>query len=461
MLPQIPEDLINLVKLREFLNSLRASIIESSATINNIGGDVNQAFSSALTQVIVESVSINNIGGDITQAFSSVLTQVIADSTNIGIYGDGADGTLSLSDNLVLSLGDNIKRYQNVHLNGKTLTHHTTDVGMVLYVRGTLYMESGSIRSLIGTHMAGFNGIFGGGDGGDGGGQSGAIYVYAKRIEGAGQIGGGWDGVDGGDGAVSGGLTNGGSGTVDGVAMYIIGFAHQSPQVTGGKTSTAPGYQFNQSIGGAGGTGHTAITNITRTCRDYMRYSRLPTRIYGELSVVNDPFHWTSAAGAGASSGTDDNNDGVNRSSNSGGGAGGGAGLGTGGAGGNGGQGFIGVNPGAGGAGGGGGSGGGGALTVVQCNAQVGGLIVSAKGGNGGRGGDTYLFEAKTWSPGGGGGGGGGGGVAVFMGPGNSTVTVTADGGVGGDKGQNDGNSLPCTDGADGSVGMAHNVLGV
>ena len=375
-------------------------------------------------------------------------------------FGDGSDGSLTLVADTVLTLGENIKKYTNVSLAGYTLTHHATDVGMVVHVWDTLSMGGGSIRSLIGTATAGADSAQAGGDGGDGGGQSGAIYVFANHIVGSGTIGGGWDGTNGENGAVSTGLANGSAGTQDAVLTYFMGWNLATVATSCGKSASAPGYQFVPSTAGAAGTGHAATTDVTRTCRDYLRFLTPPSgHIYGEGVEANDPFHWTSSAGSGAACGTDDNADGVNRSSDSGGGSGGGAGLGNGGAGGRGGEGFTGLNPGAGGAGGGGGSGGGGGLTVVVCSSQTGALVVSANGGNGGNGGDTYLPATFTWSPGGGGGGGGGGGVAVFCGPADSSATVTAVGGTAGTKGSNDGNNgVECADGVAGVDGISHFV---
>jgi hypothetical protein len=412
---------------------------------------------------ITGSVStINNIGGDIAQPLSTQLLQAIAGYSFREVFGSGADGDLTLVADTVLAAGSNIKSYANVDLQGFSLSHDTSDTGMVLYISNTLTLNGGSIFSKVGTAPAGGVATFGAGAGGNGGAQSGALYVFANHLVGSGNIGGGQAGQNGANGAISGGLTNGAQGNIDGVEDYFMGWSVQISTTTGGKAATAPGYQFVPSVGGAKGIGNGAVTNVLRTCRDYLRFVRSPHHIYIPNGFSdNDPFHFTGAAGAGGSSGTDDNNDGVNRSSDSGGGGGGGGGIGDGGAGGGGGEGFQGVNPGAGGAGGGGGGGGGGAITVVICNTISGSPSILATGGAGGNGGDTYLPGTILWSPGGGGGGGGGGGLCIFIGPPGSTATVSAVGGAGGTKGLNAGNGTANANGASGSAGIPHNVVAV
>jgi hypothetical protein len=383
------------------------------------------------------------------------------------IYGDGADGNLTLVANTTLAAGDSVKRYNNLTLAGFTLTFDVLDYYAVIYVKETLSGGGGSISAKSrgqGTLNAGGVGTPGTGTiGGDGGYGTGSIYVYARTISTSVTID-----ARGGDGLFgAGGTAMGAGGGSAGTNCEFF----TSNSVLMSKTYIKPGLvnQFGLPNGIAGGseglTTNTAaeLAEVRRTCRDLLRavlgmVQGRSVYDYTLFAPVGPPedFRWNRSTGGGGGGSGGANTGGL---VDTGDGAGGGRGVvGDGGNGGLSVGAAITVNIAGGGSGGGGGAGGG--VAVLICEDVLAATSVLASGGLGGPGGDADAPAAigGSLACGGGGGGGGGGGLAVaIMKTGSGFVTVSGAGGTGGafGLGESGGAPNPPTDGAPGIAGGA------
>ena len=146
--------------------------------------------------------TINNIGGDTNGALSAALLQAINETSNTGVYGGGENGSLTLVADTVLTLNNNIQRLVNLNLAGFQLSHHLSDVGIVIYVNTLLTTgNGGTIVSRLPnvSGSGGNNGTGNGGDGGNGADGAGYVIVFAKEILGGAnaRFGGGWPGPAG------------------------------------------------------------------------------------------------------------------------------------------------------------------------------------------------------------------------------------------------------------------------
>jgi hypothetical protein len=346
----------------------------------------------------------------------------------LAVYGDGADGTLTLVANAVLAAGENVKRYLNLDLAGFTLEPSAADDYLVLYVKDTLTPAGGTIRASQRSR-----GVAGGaGGGGDAGACRSSVWVYAKVIADAGTIHADGDpGTHGAIGATPDANRDGNAGGAGNDLVHAFGRSTSA-------AAAGPGGAATQSAGGAGGSASSAI--LPRLVKDVVRYFNVSG---------SDPdgriFHQGGAGSGG--SGSVRNVAAASLKACGGGGGGGGSFLqGTAGAGGTGGTGVDNAT-GAGGGGGGGGAAGG--LALVMTESAPADLVVSAAGGAGGNGGDG----SEATSGRGGGGGGGGGGVAILVAQSGAEAEVRADGGRAGIAGA--GVGIGGVNGGAGSPGVA------
>jgi hypothetical protein len=372
------------------------------------------------------------------------------------LYGDGADGNVTLVADTTLVAGEVTKNYNNLTLAGFTLTCDIADIYMVLSVKNTLAGGGGTIsvqnRSDTGAGSPpGIGGTAGGtsGAGGDGGRGAGSIYVFAKIIGGVTLEARGTDGVDGTDGTVVGFVA--GSGTT-GTPPLI-----ETPKfLTRTFPAVLPTHQGN-SDGTAGTESAISATDLallTRTRKDILRWILLSgfANYGGGNADMRISYSAGSSGGGGgnAASGT--------TTVNGGGGAGGGLGIiGKGGAGGS----AFALATGSGNkaSGGGGGAGAGGGLIHLICDQVTSATSLLADGGDGGNGGDGARAGAGVATGGGGGGGGGGGLVVAIVTVGSGFVTTSVTAGAAGVGGTSAGSGTPGGSGSPGGVGYAMTLL--
>ena len=131
------------------------------------------------------------------------------ESVSLGLYGDGSDGDHTLAGDETLDL---VKMYDDLTIGAHTLTSNT-NAYLILYVKGTLTIDSGGKVTMEGKGGAGGAGGGGGnpgaagtagtqgrfGDAGTGG--AGGDPGAAGTGVGAGGGGGGWSGTAGSAGA--------------------------------------------------------------------------------------------------------------------------------------------------------------------------------------------------------------------------------------------------------------------
>lgn len=342
------------------------------------------------------------------------------------MYGDGADGDLTLVADTVLTNDDNVKAYNDVDLAGfKLLPFDAGDCYLVLQVNGTLDGQGGTVNSegktsvTVGVGATAAN-VPSGGNGGLG---AGALWVFARTVADSAVKSDGSTGLAGGDGNAADTLNATGGGGSPGATTtgFIIAGDVMTITVGGGAATTGLGGARGLiSSGGSQALAKRAAADLLRLLFGHNQTPGL---------VAPDSRIWASGSGAGGGSGSE--RFGSAAATRVGGGGGGGApGVwGLGGAGGAGGSSTNPVNEGNS-TGGGGGGGGGGGLAVLICGDVSGSVSVTANGGNGGAGGAGNAATGGAAGNGGGGGGPGGGGVAVGIGP--SAITVTATKGAGG-----------------------------
>jgi hypothetical protein len=370
------------------------------------------------------------------------------------LYGDGADGNVTLVANTTLAAGDVTKNYNNLTLAGFTLTCNVADVYMVLSVKETLAGGGGTIsiqnRSDSGGSTPGTGGAAGGtgGAGGDGGSGAGAIYIFARIIGGVTLEARGTDGVDATDGTVAGFVAGsgatGGSGLIENAKFMQRVF----PPVLTGHAGDS-----NGTAGTASAISAADLAVLTRTRKDILRWILLSgyALYLGGLDMRNSYSAGSSGGGGGNAAAGATTVDG-------GGGAGGGLGvIGSGGAGGA----AFALATGAGdkASGGGGGAGAGGGLIHLICDQVTSATSLLADGGTGGDGGDGAADGAGVATGGGGGGGGGGGLVVALVTVGSGFITTSVLAGAAGAGGTSAGSGTPGGSGSPGGVGYAMTLL--
>lgn len=316
------------------------------------------------------------------------------------IYGDGADGNLTLSANTTLAANAHVFRYNNVTLAGFTLT--AADEVTVIYIKGTLSLGGGTIQAKQGSNTASpsTNQTGGTGVGGHGGGRTAGLFVFAKTITGTGNI-------------FAKGI-NGGSGTTGGVTAEnkaAVGGASGSNVCTLYGLSINPSAAASPGSASTGGTAATAINILI--CKNLLAWLNISGHYTDAAS------HWYNSFTNGATGESGEAQAGNNPA---GGYGGGGAGWLTAGGNGGAGEGSRGAGTGSGAGGSGGGAGAGGIVVVITDSAPS-TLTVSASGGSGGNGGAP---GAAGTTGGGAGGGGGCGGLAILVAQSGHTATVTA-----------------------------------
>jgi Zn ribbon nucleic-acid-binding protein len=376
------------------------------------------------------NVDITNISGAVGSASTTIQQAVQAYSFGYGkaIFGDGADGTLTLGSNTVAASGDNVKRFTSLNCAGFSYSSNAADFYEYVYAKvvvslgtnGTL--QSGTAGATGGAAGAGATNTNGGagGAGGVGGTGACAIWVFAFTVTGTGTIGSpGGNGGNGGNstgsiGGVSVAATNGGSPGATTNAAWGISFGGANPTNGSGSSGT------NAVTGGAGGTiTPGADVRYQKVWQDWVDVVGFTA---GSSITAGTNRKWASqGAGGGGGGGT--------TASPNPGGSGGGASGGGAGAFGNGGAGNTSAAGGgaAGGMGGGGAAAGGGGCFAFLFSTNVPStLTFSVAGGNGGNGG-TATGPGGTV---GAGAGGGGGGIGGFIAQSGSGATTTAAGGT-------------------------------
>ncbi len=345
------------------------------------------------------------------------------------IYGDGAEGTLTLGSDTTWADADNVHAYTTVDGAGYTLAYFDDGNGygvLLATVSITNITISCKGKSSVVNGAGGANAIpCAGGAGGRG---SGAFYVFGRALDTVTVTGAGNNGIAGTDAPttpVTLGVGGGFAATAG--ATYCIAGDTMTVTVPAPNNTTNIG-AIQSVISGAG-----SKSLMQKTSKD------LPRLLFGGMGltpimIALDQRRWCAGSASGGSAGNG-KNAAVGSTYGGGGGAGGAGIYGYGGNGGNGGTGnhasalsCV--------CGSGGGGGGGGGHVFVICESAT-GVVVTASGGSGGNGSLAWATGAGVGC-GGGGGGGGGGGVAVFIGP-TSGATVTAaagtDGAAGGGSG--------------------------
>lgn len=456
-LPIAESDVTNLV-------SDLAAKVPTSRTISTTapvtgGGDLSANRTFAVSAATTSATGIVELATD-GETASNVAVQGSDGRLAMGAlgawwFGSGLDGDLSLTGNVTLDDGDYVRHYNNLDLQGFSITHHSSDRYMVIFVKGTLTMNGGTIKNNYAHDpvSTGGSGTNGAGPGGTGAQSYGAVFVFARTISGSGTITVAGDaGTAGTNGVASAGSSNGGGSDGGGASARCFG-----TQITLGGTGSAGGGLGGDAHPSAGGAGATAGAgyslaggeDLSQSIRDYT----FALFTQSGLFQPGTGNRWFGALGGSGGGGGGASQLGTNKAGAGGGGGAGAAGfayrLQAGKAGGNGGATFV---PGAGdGTGGGGGGGGaGGSMLVVVTGSAGAGLTITAAGGAGGVGGNGY-----NQGGGGGGGSGGAGGVVYYIGPSGPTVTAAGGAlGAGGTSGGNAGSS-----GLTGNAGIAMNIL--
>lgn len=427
------------------------------------------------SQTTIDSNAANS-SSTTTNIYNPLLATLSVTGSLFGAFGDGADGDLSLGSNTEIALQDAsvVKHYNNLTLNGYTLSIAEGQSMAVIFVNGTLSLGTNGVikhsgnpyhtlnktsTQLYGVPAAGVPG----GLGGAGGKPGGLLLVFARTITGSGTIH--TDGAAGLTGANT--IVDAGGGNFGGLA----GTSGLRATNLWGRNITQTGLTYptaapSTSTGGAGGLPETSVgsapnydyfsvwyrnpAHLLSFTNTYLAGDSAPSSIETSNAVPHLFCHGTGGQSGGAASGGS-----TRAASHSGGGGGGGAGGtffqskfgGAGGAGGSGGSGYDDqnapftswYNSTGGGGGGGGGTGG---ICIVRCAANsTTALVVRSSGGAGGPGAAGALVlggladagtAGATWGNGGGSGGGGAGGIALYDGPSSAGLSVLAAGGVAG-----------------------------
>lgn len=406
-------------------------------------------------------------------ASSSVSTTTILNSAaapGLGLYGDGADGALSLGANTEIADGPPIcRRYSTGDLAGYYLSGRSQAYGsLILYFSGQLNMNAGAIYAPGDGNTAAIGGnsaapTMAGAGGGAGRVGSGphedhgreALYVYAKTIIGTGTI-----------------SAKGGDGTAGSTASVTPNTnTNGNPAASGTQTTICKGTSYS-GVGGGLSRGNGGLGDQSVPSNATGGVPNNANNTVGFLNDIKDCSPFTLLTGGSGPYATTGHRRNAVTPDGGGGGAGGcsigwppgyyacGGGGGAGGSfrqspgGGAGGQGAAGVQCTAvlqtSGAGGGGGGGLPGGIVLVITESAPATLTVTANGGTGGNAGNQNGAGAQTGG-GGGGGGGGEGGIAMLICQGSNPAppTATAAGGGAGTKGTGG------TGAADGSAGQA------
>lgn len=358
-------------------------------------------------------------------------------SPGIAVYGDGADGSLTLGANTTLGAGANVKRYTSLNLAGFSLD--ASDYWLVIYVQGTLTLASGTIKA--GVNTSGTSGGTGGSGRGAGGNAAitrTSVWVFANTISGTGTIHANADTAsNGSDGSSPTSNISGSAGGTGSTSLWAFG-----ENITA--TGAGAGGGASQTAGGSAGTAGGGLP--ARIFQDIMRYLSVSGGSNSGNPVAGNQRIFVPQTASAGGSGSARNTAAVgSKACGGGGGAGGafpGSGAGAGGAGG------TGTDNTTGGGGGGGGGGGSGSLAFVMTESAPSTLTVSANGGNGGNGGNGFNANSGR----GGGGGGGQGGVAILIAQNGVSSTVQANGGSAGNAGS--GTGIGGSNGSAGSAGI-------
>src|SRR5882672_98003 len=321
-------------------------------------------------------------------------------SPGIAIYGDGADGSLTLGSNTTLGTTANVKRYTTLDLAGFTLDGSAD--WLVIYVQGTLTLGGGTIKGSLNTSgTSGGTGGSGRGAGGNAAITRSSVWVYANTITGTGTIHSNADTAS--NGANGSSPTSNISGAAGGTGSTSLWAFGENLVATG----AGAGGGASQTAGGTAGTAGGGLT--ARIFQDLVRYLGVSGGSNSNgASAANQRSFIPQTASAGGSGSARNTAAVGSKACGGGGGAGGaypGAGAGAGGAGG------TGTDNTTGGGGGGGGGGGSGCVAFVMTESAPSTLTVSANGGGGGNGGNGFNANSGR----GGGGGGGQGGVAILI----------------------------------------------
>lgn len=320
----------------------------------------------------------------------SITDTTLNSSANSGIFGDGSDGSATISGNTSLSRD---MYYTDLTINGGDLT----TASYRIFVSGILTITSGVIKNNGNTGGAGGNGV------NRAAGAGGAAGTALS----AGSIPGGIAGVAGGAGGV-GATSAGGNGANGNVGTVGLDSA-PSWGVNGVASTAANGGDGGFPASGPNTPGTGAVSANGGTATAARNKYRTPNAIYNHIDIEASITQILSSAGSG-------------------GGGGGGGGAST-------------TNDEGGGGGGGGGSGSTGGFVVIFAKTIVNNVAfgIQASGGVGGVGGNGAAGSGTGTSGGGGGGQGGNGGtggvVLIVTQSYSGSGTITASGGVGGSGG--------------------------
>lgn len=271
---------------------------------------------------------------------------------SLWLFGDGSDGDLTLSADTVLAANDSLKYYDNLDLSGFALEQNATNAGMLIYVKSTLSLSGGEIRSAFQT-FEGAAGSAGGATAGAGGGSSvttdgrgrGYVFVFARAIVGTGTIhSNGSVGTAGGSASANaagarGFGTDGGSG---GAAAFVSGGGTAASSLS---LTINPGLNPGATyVGGAGGANTTGFDSSTVFNYNWQDTAFIFTHIENSQSSGADLIGygrgWGPGGAGGGGAGGNEAEGGAAKDGEAGGGGGaGGVYIGTGGAGGAGGDG--------------------------------------------------------------------------------------------------------------------------
>ena len=287
-------------------NAANVAVQGDDARINVVTtkGDIYSA--SAANTPARKAVGADGTVLSADSAQATGLNYITKNSVNLGlggswIYGDGADGDLTLTGDTTMTLNENVKAYASIDLAGYTLTYHTSDFYATLQASVILDGNGGTITS-VGKTTSIPGAIQAGGRGGDGGAGSlgaGSLYVFSKLLvdvtitsTGAAASAGG----AGSTGAGAGAGVIGNAASAFNTASYFCGTLYAATTSGVGNAGAIDG------AGGAGGAGgDITAANRLITRRSYNSIFR----IVGAANVpaINAPLDFYRHASISGSSG--------------------------------------------------------------------------------------------------------------------------------------------------------------
>jgi hypothetical protein len=396
------------------------------------------------------SAEFAQTNGNTPSAPTDIANKAYVDAATAGAsavgyyYGGGVDSSLTLVADTNLAQGKNVRQYSSIALAGFTFGITSTDAWFFLMCSGTISLGGGTIQTRNTSAASP-----GGGIGGAAGFGRNSLFVYANAFTGTGFVSSaGTDGVAGQNGVLS-GSGGGGNGTTTSASLLVA--SGNLGNFSGGSGSGS----LDATTGGIGGAGVTVTRSdaFLSLLKDLFRIMWISDTNQNTSSVR---CYQSCPGGSGGGATARANGNAADKGAGAG---GGGPGLvGDSGAGGNGTNGSGTFNAAGGGqAGGAGGGGGGGCLVVCFTGSAPSTLTVTAKGGDGGHGGNGVSAGGGV-SGAGGGGGGGGGGIAIMIAQAGNTATCTAAKGNGGVAGNNSSGVLG-NSGGDGTAGWAISMV--